>query len=179
MLTGLLFGTLPAMTSLRSKQADAVKAGSRTVGDGRSRRRLQRVLIVAQVAIAFVLLVGAGQLLVSFYRLQRTDAGYKADRVLTAEVFGNFSKYRTVDDLLRLYQPLIERLESRPGVLSAAVTNGVPLSGIDPAESPFRIEGRADRQSGEPAERGRENREPALLRHARHPAAARTHVHSE
>lgn len=142
-LTGLFFGTLPAMTSLRSKQAEAVKAGSRTVGDGRSRRRLQRVLIVAQVAIAFVLLVGAGQLLVSFYRLQRTDAGYKADRVLTAEVFGNFSKYRNVEDLLRLYQPLIERLESRPGVLSAAVTNGVPLSGVNPAESPFRIEGRA------------------------------------
>jgi predicted permease len=95
------------------------------------------------VAIAFVLLVGAGQLLVSFYRLQRTDAGYKADRVLTAEVFGNFSRYRSVDDFLRLYQPLIERLESRPGVLSAAVTNGVPLSGITPQESPFRIEGRA------------------------------------
>jgi putative ABC transport system permease protein len=142
-LTGLLFGTLPAMTSLRSKQADAVKAGSRTVGDGRARRRLQRVLIVAQVAIAFVLLVGSGQLLVSFYRLHRTDAGYKADRVLTAEVFGNFSKYRTVDDLRRLYLPLIDRLESRPGVLSAAVTNGVPLSGISPAEQPFEIEGRA------------------------------------
>ena len=142
-LTGLLFGTLPAITSLRSKQADAVKAGSRTVGDGRARRRLQRVLIVAQVAVAFVLLVGAGQLLVSFYRLQRTDGGYKADRVLTAEVFGNFSKYRSVEDLLRLYQPLIERLESRPGVISAAVTNAVPLSGSTPAESPFSIEGRA------------------------------------
>ena len=141
-VTGLLFGTLPAIGSL-TRRVDALKSGSRQVGDGRSRRRLQRVLIVAQVAVAFVLLVGAGQLLVHFYRLNRTDAGYRADKVLSAEAFGNFSRYRNAQDLLRVYQALIERLEARPGVLSAAVTNAVPLSGITPIDQPFRIEGRS------------------------------------
>jgi putative ABC transport system permease protein len=140
-LTGLLFGTLPAFASL-SKSSEALKGGARQIGDGRARRHLQRALIVAQVAVAFVLLVGAGQLLLGFYRLHRVDAGYRSDRVLSAEVFGNFSRYREVDDFLRLYEPLIERLEARPGIVSAAVTNAVPLSGIRPSDQPFQIEGR-------------------------------------
>ena len=89
-----------------------------------------------------MLLVGAGLLLASFYRLQRVDPGYKGDRVMSAELFTNFSKYPNVDTQLRFYLPLIERLESQPGVVSVAVTNAVPLRATQPgAAAHFRSKG--------------------------------------
>src|SRR5262249_28497250 len=92
MLTGLLFGTLPAFTT-RVDLVGAMKQGSKGSGESGGRRRLQGALIVAQVAVSVVLLVGAGLLLASFYKLQSVDPGYSADRVLSAELFTNFSKY--------------------------------------------------------------------------------------
>ena len=140
MITGLAFGALPALAS-RVDLSSAMKQGGRGAA-GVGRRRTQRVLIVAQVAVSVVLLVGAGLLLASFYRLQRVDAGYRADRVMTAEVYTNFSKYPDVDAQIRFYVPLAERLEAEPGVLSAAITNAVPLSTLQPGAAPFQIEGR-------------------------------------
>jgi len=140
-VTGLVFGTLPALAS-RVDLAAAMKQGGRG-GTGAGRRRAQRALIVAQVAVSVVLLVGAGLLLASFYRLQRVDAGYRADRVMSAELFTNFSKYPNVDSQLRFYLPLVERLEAQPGVVSAAVTNAVPLRASQPGAAAFQIEGRA------------------------------------
>ena len=91
-LTGLVFGTLPAVSS-RVNLVNALKSGGKGTSDAGGRRRVQSALIVAQVAVSVVLLVGAGLLLLSFYRLQSVDGGYKADRVVTAEIFGNFTKY--------------------------------------------------------------------------------------
>jgi len=94
------------------------------------------------VAVSVVLLVGAGLLLASFYKLQSVDPGYKGDRVMSAELFTNFSKYPNVDTQLRFYLPLVERLESQPGVVSVAVTNAVPLRVSQPGSAAFQIEGR-------------------------------------
>jgi predicted permease len=142
-VTGLLFGTLPALAS-RVDLVSAMKQGSRGAGEGRGRRRMQSALIVAQVAVSVVLLIGAGLLLASFWRLQRVDPGYHADRVLSAELFTNFSKYPNVDTQRRFYLPLIERLRTQPGVISVAVTNAVPLRATQPGSTPFQIEGRAE-----------------------------------
>jgi putative ABC transport system permease protein len=96
-----------------------------------------------QVAVSVVLLVGAGPLLTSFYRLQSVDPGYKADRVMSAELFtSNFTKYPDVEAQRRFYVQLVERLESQPGVLSAAITNAVPLRTAQPFSNAFQIEGR-------------------------------------
>jgi predicted permease len=143
MITGLVFGTVPALAS-RMDVVKALKDGGKGGAAGAGHRRLQGALIVVQVAVSVTLLVGAGLLLGSFYRLQQVDAGYRGDRVLAAEVFGNFSKYPTADALLAFYLPLLERLEGQPGVVSAAITNAVPLSGIAPGSTPFQIEGRAE-----------------------------------
>jgi predicted permease len=123
---------------------DAMKQGTRGAGESAGRRRVQRALIVAQVAVSVVLLVGAGLLLASFYRLQQVDAGYRADHVLSAEVFTNFTKYPNANAQLAFYQPLIERLQGEAGVVSVAITNAVPLSTLQPGNNPFQIEGRAD-----------------------------------
>jgi putative ABC transport system permease protein len=142
MITGLVFGTFPALSS-RVDLVNAMKQGSRGGGTTLGRRRLQSSLIVAQVAVSVVLLVGAGLLLASFYRLQQVDAGYRGDRVLSAEAFTNFSKYPDAVSQLRFYEPVLERLRAEPGVVSAAVTNAVPLTATAPNPTPFQIEGAA------------------------------------
>jgi putative ABC transport system permease protein len=139
--TGLAFGTLPALAS-RADPLTALKAGGRGSTGGGGRQSVQSGLIVAQVAVSVVLLVGAGLLLVSFYRLQGVDPGFSADRVVSAEAFGNFTKYPNPQTLRRLYVSVLERLQGTPGVLSAAVTNAVPLAGLLPGQTRFQIAGR-------------------------------------
>ena len=137
--TGLLFGILPALAS-RIDLAGAMRQGSKGGGE-KGGSRTTRALIVAQVAVSVVLLVGAGLLLASFYRLQKVEAGYDAASVVSAEIFTNFTKYPNVQAQRRFYLPLIERLQSSPGVVSVAITNAVPLSTIQPGAQPFQIEG--------------------------------------
>jgi putative ABC transport system permease protein len=93
-------------------------------------------------ALAIVTLgLGIGANLVSFYRLQTIDPGYRGDRVLSAEAFPIFSKYPSGDSQVQFYEAALARLQSDPGILSAAVTNGVPLSGSQPGPTPFQIDG--------------------------------------
>ena len=140
-VTGLIFGTLPALAS-RVDLVSALKTGGKGSSDAGGRHRIQSALIVAQVAVSVVLLVSAGLLLLSFYRLQSVDPGFRGDRVMTAEVFGNFTKYPDAQSLRRLYVSTLERLESSPGVVGAAVTNSVPLAGLQPGTTRFQIQGR-------------------------------------
>ena len=140
-VTGLVFGTFPALAS-RVDLVSALKSSGKGTGDVRGGHRVQRGLIVAQVAVSVVLLAGAGLLLMSFYRLQRVDPGFRGDRVMSAEVFGNFTKYPNAQALRGLYVSVLERLESAPGVVSAAVTNAVPLAGLQPGQTRFQIRGR-------------------------------------
>jgi putative ABC transport system permease protein len=141
MVTGLLFGTVPALGT-RVNLTNALKQGSNQAGEAGGRRRLQGALIVAQVAVSVMLLVGAGLLLASFYRLQQVDPGYRADGVLSAQIFGNFSRYGNIDALRRLYLPVLDRLDGQPGVVSVAITNAVPLAGAAPGTTRFDIDGR-------------------------------------
>jgi predicted permease len=138
-LTGIAFGALPALLA-GSEPASALKQAGAAANGGPSRLHLQHALVVAQVALSVVLLVGAGLLLTSFYRLQGVDAGYRSDRVLSAEVFGNFTHYQNADDFIRLYTPILAKLGQQPGVVSAAVASAVPLT-ARPSLDPFRIEG--------------------------------------
>ena len=140
--TGLLFGTLPALGS-RVDLVAALKQGGGQAGDAGSRKQMQGALIVAQVAVSVMLLVGAGLLLASFYRLQRVETGYRSDGVLSAQIFGNFSRYPNINAQRKLYLPVLERLQALPGVSAAAITNAVPLGGGAPGTTRFDIEGRS------------------------------------
>jgi predicted permease len=141
-LTGLLFGTLPALGS-RVDLVSALKQGGAQTGSGGGRKHMQGALIVAQVAVSVMLLVGAGLLLASFYRLQRVETGYRSEGVLSAQIFGNFSRYPNITELKKLYLPVIERLQAQPGVNSVAITNAVPLGGGAPGTTRFEIEGKS------------------------------------
>ena len=94
---------MPALGS-RVDLVSALKQG----GGQRPGRQPQAdagALIVAQVAVSVMLLVGAGLLLASFYRLQRVEAGYRSDGVLSAQIYGNFSRYPGINELRKLYLP--------------------------------------------------------------------------
>ena len=139
--TGLAFGIVPAL-STRTSVAIALKEGSAQTTDTGGAHWFRNLLTVAQVAVSVMLLIGAGLLLTSFYRLQQVDPGFRPDNVLTAEVFPNWSKYRTPESRRQLFTGVLDRIESRPGVLSAAAASGVPLEGQPAQQQAFEIEGR-------------------------------------
>jgi putative ABC transport system permease protein len=140
-VTGLVFGTFPALAS-RIDLVNALKSGGKGTSHAGGGRKLQGALIVAQVAVSVVLLVGAGLLLLSFYRLQLVDPGYRGESVMTAEVFTNFTKYPNSDSQRRLYVTLLERLQGSPGVTGAAITNAIPLDALQPGQTRFEVRGR-------------------------------------
>jgi predicted permease len=141
-VTGLAFGALPALIA-RPGPASVLRHSGASASGPRQPRVL-RALVVVQVAVSVVLLAAAGLFMTSVYRLSRVDAGYHAERVLSAEIFGNFTRYKSPEDYLRLYRPLIDRLSQMPGVQSAAVGTVVPLGQQgQPFLSPFLIQGRS------------------------------------
>ena len=138
LLTGVIAGALPAF-SARRNLAHSMRDGGSQAGESGGRQRLRGVLVVAQVAVSFMLLVGAALLLQSFYRLSAVRLGYETDRVMTAAVFGNFSQ--TAQDTFRIHTGILEKLRASPGVVAAAMTNSVPQSSIRPGAVPVVIEG--------------------------------------
>jgi putative ABC transport system permease protein len=140
--TGIAFGIIPAL-SAQPALSSSLKEGGAQTGDGRRGRRIRSVLVVAQVMVCFALLTGAGLFIESVHRLANVDLGFRPDRVLTAEVFNNWSRRADNPAFIRIYTGILERLQATPGVLSAAVTNAVPLSNITPAQQTIRIEGLA------------------------------------
>ena len=141
LLTGIAFGAAPAVGRRREPGLALKEAGAQAT-DTPARRRFRGVLTASQVAAAFVLLVAAGLLLTSLYRLQQVDAGFDAERVLTAEVFPNWSKYTTPESRRRLFGDVLQRLQDRPGVIAAAVASGFPMASEVGQQQRFAIEGR-------------------------------------
>ena len=137
-ITGLAFGVMPALSS-RNELVASLKDGSGQSTDSGGAQRLRSVLIVAQVAVSFVLLIGAGLLITSFSRLSRVDPGFNPERVLTAEVVPSFSK--TSEDVAAMFNAMLDDLSGRPGIVSAAVASNFPLSGSQPMMMRIRIEG--------------------------------------
>lgn len=144
LLTGILFGLAPAWRATKLDLVTMLKEGGRQSTSGR--QRSNRVLAVCEVALAFVLLVGAGLMINSVLRLQQVDVGYNPENLLTGRVELTSTKYRELlgGDMKRVtpqaplfYQQVKERLEALPGVRSAAAASAA--YGL-----PFRIVGRPD-----------------------------------
>ena len=138
--TGLVFGTFPALPGTRDLSG-AVKDGSRsTVAGG---LQLRRALIVAQVALSFILLVGAGLTLRSLTRLQAIDPGFDTERVLTARVSLDFTAFNGTNEMRDYLKELVVAIGDSPLVRVAALTQKPPYRQTNPNLSDFVIEGRA------------------------------------
>jgi putative ABC transport system permease protein len=149
LLTGVLFGLAPALQASRSDLTETLKEGGRSSADGGRRNHVRSVLIVAEVAIALVLLVGSGLLVQSLRRLQQVSPGFDQHNVLTLSVGLPEVKYQT-PQLAEFYRSLRERIAALPGVTSASAVFPLPLSG-ERMGITFETEGRPVPKSEEPA----------------------------
>ncbi|HYN06503.1 MAG TPA: ABC transporter permease [Vicinamibacterales bacterium] len=139
-LAGVLFGLAPALHMAREHLALALKASGRGTA-GVVGRQTRRVLIVAEVAVALVLLVGGGLLLRTFVQLQRVDLGFDPSNVLVGAVLPPPAKYRTPEDRTVFYDQVLERAAALPGVKTAAIASVIPLAGGGDSDMSFTIEG--------------------------------------
>jgi putative ABC transport system permease protein len=140
LLTGLIFGLAPAFHSSKSELVDSLKEGGRGTSEGARRNKVRSVLVVAELAIAVVLLVGAGLLIKSLWRLQKVNSGLQPENVLTFNVGLPEVKYNS-DKQSQFFIDLKNRLETTAGVQSASTIYPLPLSG-DRFVISFEIEGR-------------------------------------
>jgi predicted permease len=138
--TGVLFGIVPAFTASRGDVNNALKESGRGSTSG-SGTRFRRTLVVAEIAIALVLLIGAGLLMRSFLRLRAIDPGFDPHNVLTMTVSVAGRSEYVGASREALYRNLVERVEAVPGVRQASVTNHLPLAG-DIWGQEISIEGR-------------------------------------
>jgi putative ABC transport system permease protein len=148
-LTGLIFGLVPAFHSSKSELVESLKEGGRGTGEGARRNRVRSVLVVTELAIAVVLLVGAGLLIQSLWRLQKVNSGLQPQNVLTFNLVLPEIKY-SYDKQSRFFEDLKTRLESAPGVQSASAIFPLPLSG-DRFSISFENEGRPMAQKDHPS----------------------------
>ncbi len=127
LLTGIAVGLLPALRISRLSLNESLQERGRTSGRGPKGLRLQRALIVFEVALALVLLVGAGLMIQSFQRLSAAPTGFQLDHVLTARVPLVKFKYAEGPPSVAFYQSILERIRAIPGVRSAGMVNNLPL----------------------------------------------------
>jgi putative ABC transport system permease protein len=136
-LTGLVFGALPAFQIARSNLQQAVKAGASA-----ERKRAREILVVSEIALSVVLLASAGVLVRSLVRLSNVDPGFRADQVLAIDLSLPPSKYPDAERLRVFFDQLLGRVAGLPGVQHVGVVDQPPLGG--PVQSTdYRVEGQA------------------------------------
>jgi putative ABC transport system permease protein len=128
-LTGILFGLAPALQTRRLNLQESLKTSGSTGVSVFRRARLRYFLVISEVALALMLLVGAGLLIKSFFLLQRVDPGLDPDHVLTMRVALPAARYPKGERMVAFYRELIRRVEALPGVRSAGVASWLPMSG--------------------------------------------------
>ncbi len=140
-LTGILFGVVPALHSAGADPQEALKESGRAATAGPRARLLRGSLVVAEMAVAVVLLAGAGLLLKSFLRLQRIDPGLQIDRVTALDLWIPETRYGDLDRQTQFYGEVLRRVRNLPGVDVAGATTDLPMQGSDTTLG-FLIEGR-------------------------------------
>ncbi len=126
---GLFFGLFPALRSGSDKMLGALRDGGRGSTIGRDRHRVRSALVVAQVALALVVVVGSGLMVRSFQELRAVDPGFEAEGLLTFRIAPAPVKYGSAEALAQFYDDLIGRLEEVPRVTSVGAVSVLPLHG--------------------------------------------------
>jgi len=142
LVTALLFGLAPAIHAARVDPASSMKEGGRSATSGAARARLRSALIVSEVALAFVLLAGAGLLVGSFFRMLQVDTGFSSDNLITARLPIARDRFTHPEQLLQYVRLLDGGLRAAPGVRDVAFSNVLPMQGWGDG-MPFLVAGRA------------------------------------
>jgi putative ABC transport system permease protein len=128
-VTGWLFGLVPAIQLARPELHMVLKDGGRSGGEGAKWNRVRGAFVVAQVALSLLLLVGGGLLIRSFEKLLRVDPGFKPENLLTLEYRLPRNKYQRGEAQWNFHRQVVERIREIPGVKSASLVRGLPFSG--------------------------------------------------
>jgi putative ABC transport system permease protein len=128
-LTGILFGLAPALQSTRPNLASSMKEGGRGASTGGARQKLRGSLVVVEVALAFVLLSGAGLLIRSFFQMQQVDPGFDSTNVITAGLPVSEKRFPNPEHLTAYLRQIVLKVESVPGVRDVALTSALPMQG--------------------------------------------------
>ncbi len=140
LVTGVLFGLAPAFTATRGLST-SLKEGGRGAVTSRGGARMRGALVIAELALAVMLLAGAGLLMRSFMKLQAVDPGFRPEQALTFELTLPDARYAKDGPRVAFFDQLLPRLRALPGVRAASAVMGLPLSGMQFIIS-FEVEGR-------------------------------------
>jgi putative ABC transport system permease protein len=164
-ISGILSGILPSLLSSRAHLTDRLKEGGRGGSEGRNRHRLRGALVVTEIALALVLLVGAGLLVENFQGLSRINEQYRPEAMLTLNFTLPETQYANPALRLGFHEQVLARIASLPGVESASLVTHVPYSeGGDVGSEAFSIEGYRPLERGEPVRAILETAAPNYLR---------------
>jgi predicted permease len=153
-VTGFAFGAAPALQASKCDLNEALKESGRSSDTSRGRRRVRSALVVSEVAVALMLLIGAGLMIRSFWRVRDEKLGFNPQGVLSFKISLPAAKYSS-EQRIAFRRSLVENVAALPGVKSVALTRNLPLSGIDPSLF-FTIPGRPPVAAGkEPIARAR------------------------
>ncbi len=145
--TSILFGTLSAVLT-RANLSSGLTEGSSGTGAGRYKNRVRSALIISQIAFSFILLIGAGLMLRSLIKIQQVSPGFVPEHVLAMRTTFSFNKYAKQEQIVDIVNKVLRRVQSEPGVVSAAISGIYPLepeaisAGANAFSGPFMIEGR-------------------------------------
>lgn len=139
--TGVLFGLAPALHATRPDLAGCMKEGGRGASAGGARQRVRGALVVAEMALAFALLTGAGLLIRSFFAMQNVDPGFDSTNVITAGLPIANKRFPDSDQLNRYLRQIKDNIGALPGVRGVALTSALPMEGWGYG-MPFQISGR-------------------------------------
>ena len=148
LVTGLIFGLAPATQASHFNLNDTLKEGGRDSGASRKGNRIRNVLVISEVAVSFILLIGAGLLISSFLNLLKLDPGYRAENLLTAKIMLPENKYPDTAKRVAFFQELLRRVQALPGVESAAAGSNLPLT-YHGDSMPIGVEGIPDPPPGQ------------------------------
>ncbi|MCG3160733.1 MAG: hypothetical protein JMDDDDMK_01808 [Acidobacteria bacterium] len=140
LLTGVIFGLVPALQTSKADLHETLKEGGRS-GSGGARGWVRSTLVVFEMALALVVLISAGLLIRSFWRVQQVNPGFEPRNLLTMSVGLPMTKYSERPQRANFYKEVLSRIRALPGVRSAGACSILPLSGNNSSGS-FRIEGR-------------------------------------
>jgi putative ABC transport system permease protein len=146
-LTGIAFGLAPAIQASRRDTAQSLKEGGRTNSASRGKAYARHIFVAAQVAIAFILLVGAGLLLRSFQRLMNVNVGFETDGVVGAGLPLKMEKKADAAKLTLYVNQLLDEVRATPGLREAAIASALPLTGWGDG-MPFRMADNRDKWLG-------------------------------
>jgi putative ABC transport system permease protein len=138
---GVVSGIAPALQFTKTEMSETLKQGTGRTGGSSVKQRTRKALVICEVALSLILLIGAGLMIRSFWKLQQIDPGFDTANTLTMSVRLPYVRYPEPHQQLAYFDRVLEQIKSQPGVVSVGATTKIPLAGGG-SKQPFTVEGR-------------------------------------